>query len=210
MRIPYLTMAACLCGLSLSAQAQQPAGAPDIAQPVAAADAAQPAAAAAPVNHADIQINQPFVSKSMGSLTLPFMWQATEDAAIKRVVVTETRTETPAILTIDIISIPSKVESDALAQSIADAIAGDLGTTAEIKAETLNIDCGKSKCPTMTVYQTQFSGKEGIVDRCCALELAPSNKKMIVLSICAHGERTYAPDLAEILNQVFSMGTWKL
>ena len=89
-------------------------------------------------------------------------------------------------------------------------LAGDLGTTAEIKAETLNIDCGKSKCPTMTVYRTQFSGKENLVDRNCALELAPSNKKMIVLSICAHGERTYAPDLAEILNQVFSMGTWKL
>ncbi len=209
MRILPLMMAGGLCGFAAIAQAQQPAAAPDNPQPVVAADA-NSQAAAADVNHADILINQPFVSKSMGSLTLPFMWQASEDAAIKRVVVTEPRTETPAVLTIDIISIPPKVESDALAQSIANAIAGDLGTTAEIKAETLNIDCGKSKCPTMTVYRTQFSGKENLVDRNCALELAPSNKKMIVLSICAHGERTYAPDLAEILNQVFSMGTWKL
>ena len=218
MRLYHFIIALCLCCMPMTAFGQNPLkpgsgqeqpGAPANAD-ANKAQALPNAAGSAAINHADIQVNQSFVSKTLGNLTLPFMWQIEENPSQKRVVATEPKTETPAILTIDVVAPPPKVDLAAVSQSIADVIAQALGTTATLNTETVATDCGKSKCPSITVYRTQFSGREGLVSRNCALQIVPSNNKLLVLTICAHGERSYSPDLSEILSEVFNLGVWKL
>ena len=151
-----------------------------------------------------IQIIQPYASKTLGGLTLPFGWQAEEIELQKRVIAMETLTNTPAILTIDLIEPPKGIEDAKLVQAIADSMAETMGTTAEIKPETIKTQCGKSKCPSLTIYRSSFRGIEKNVGRRCAIEVVPTPGKALVFSICAVATQTYEPDLPEILNQVFA------
>ena len=151
-----------------------------------------------------IQMSQPYDSKTLGGLILPFMWQAEEIESQKRVIAMESHTNTPAILTIDLLETPKGLEDAKLAQSIASSMAETLATTAEIQPETIKIECGKSKCPSLTIFRSSFKGMEKNVERQCAIEIVPSSGKTLVFAICAVATQTYEPDLPEILNQVFA------
>ena len=151
-----------------------------------------------------IQINQPYVSKTLGELRLPFMWQTEEIESQKRLIVMETQTVHPALLTIDLIDTPKGIDETLVAQSIAGSIAESLGTTAEVKSEQIKTECGKSKCPSMTVFRSDMTGTEQSIPRRCAIEIIPTNGKSLVFTICAFAAQLYSPDLPEILNQVFA------
>lgn len=195
-----------ICGLSVfqilfcSHLAAQEAEAPDKTPETAAIQAEQVDA-----NHAVVQINQPYVSKVFGELTLPFMWEVNVDEKAKRLVATETRTERPARLTIDIITVPKDVSGEQVGRNMISAVAEALGTTAEIKVDKEKIECGKSKCPKLTFIRSTFEGTESGTPRRCALEIVPSSGQVAVLSICTHAERTYEPELNAIVHQIFTM-----
>ena len=171
------------------------------------AEDAQNAANSEPSQTIQVQINQPFVTKSLGNLTLPFMWDAQEIEGQKRVVVTETRTHAPAVLTIDLLPLPKDVEVSAIAGGMIQAAAKQLGVTApEVKKKDEVFEDEKKKKQKVTFYQADFKGTENQVERRCALNLLPiqNNSNMLVFTICAAATQTYQPDLPEILSQVFS------
>ena len=149
-----------------------------------------------------IQINQPYVSKTLGNLTLPFMWEAEEIESQKRIIAIESRSNKPAILTIDFIETPKYLKDDVLAQSIASSVAEALGAQATVTSESIKSECGKSKCPSITIFRSNFKGIEKNVQRRCAVEIVPSSGKTLVFTICAEASQIYDPDLPEILNQV--------
>ncbi|MBO4350722.1 MAG: hypothetical protein J6A01_07250 [Proteobacteria bacterium] len=151
-----------------------------------------------------VQINQPFVSKTLGNLTLPFMWEPQENEAQNRLVVTETRTHAPAVLTIDLLSLPPMLDESSMAASIIKSAASQLGVSdAKVSKTEEKTECDKKKCPKLTFYNTDFTGTENGIDRRCALSLLPAQGKMLVFTICAAPSQVYTPDLPEILSQVF-------
>ena len=151
-----------------------------------------------------VQINQPFESKSLGTLTLPFMWDASENEQEQRLVVTETRTHAPAVITIDLISIPQSIDESAIANSIVQSAAKQLNVAkAAVNKTEEKAACDKKKCPKLTFYKADFTGSENGVNRRCALSLLPVQGKMLVFTMCAAASQTYTPDLPEILDQLF-------
>lgn len=157
-----------------------------------------------PEKNIQVQINQPFVSKTLGNLTLPFMWEAQEIEAQKRLVVTETRTHAPAVLTIDLLTLPPGLEESSMAASIVKSAANQLGVSnAQVSKTEETTECDKKKCPKLTFYRADFTGSENGIDRRCALSLLPAQGKMLIFTICTAPSQVYTPDLPEILNQVF-------
>lgn len=154
----------------------------------------------------EIQISQTFPSKSLGTLLLPFGWNAENIDSQKRIIATEPNTPAPAILTIDLIeNLPKDMDNSALANHVATAMAESIQSTAEIKAEEINFECdSKKNCPTLTIYRSSFKGIEKNVERQCAIEIIPASQRMIVLTICGVASKNYYPDFPEILDQVFS------
>ena|GEM_PF-3797296 len=151
-----------------------------------------------------VQINQPFVSKTLGNLTLPFMWDAQENESQKRLVVTETRTHAPAVLTIDLLTLPKQLDESSMASGIIQSAASQLGVSdAKVSKTEEKTECGNKKCPKLTFYNADFTGSENGIDRRCALSLLPAQGKMLIFTICAAPSQVYSPDLPEILNQVF-------
>lgn len=178
----------------------------EAAEPIQAQEAPSAQAVKPDANHAVVQINQPYVSKSFGELTLPFMWEVEVDETTKRLVATETRTEQPARLTMDIIATPKDANGEQIARDMIAAVAETLGTTAQIQVAKEKLNCGKSKkCPELTFVRSSLEGNENGVPRRCALEIVPFSGQVAVLSLCAHAERTYEPELSAIVHQVFTM-----
>lgn len=164
----------------------------------------QPAPAAAP-EIAQILVNQPFASKSLGDLMLPFMWEAKEDEKLKRLVVTETRTDVPAVLTIDLLTTPKTLDNQSVAAEIANAMAESLATKTSVSSDTQTPDCGKSKCPSLTFYKAEMEGSENGIPRKCAIEILPLSGKTLVLTLCAEASRKYSTPFPEVLHQIFTM-----
>ena len=181
----------------------------NVQDPEAKVVEAVPHIAAPNANHAVIQINQPFVSEVFGEMTLPFMWEVSEDKALQRLIATETRTEHPARLTIDHLKLPKASELKAeksqshavlsyeeIAKSVIQSVAQTLETTAEIQMH---------KSRKKKFLRSTFEGIENGIPRRCAVEILPAteSQRLTVLSICTHAERTYEPDLVDVIHQVF-------
>ena len=225
MRFFRILTVLCLCGIPAVSFGEPKSKTKPKAEPAPVAQPAPPAV----TNHADIMINQPYQNKAVGAaigkITLPFGWTVESSNGGRHVSATEISTETPAILTIDSFDTVANVENFSIAQSIVDVMAKSLETTAKLETENLKTDCGKKTCPSITVYRTQFSGKErGIkikengketgkvidVPRSCAVQIVPGKTKQLMFTICAHSERTYTPSLPEILSEIFNNGEWKM
>ena len=152
-----------------------------------------------------VLFSQPFAAKKLGNLTLPFGWDVEEAAGGARVVATEARVAAPAVLTVDLLAVPKGVEAGAAIQEIARLLAEKLGAKADVKSRTEKPDCGKAKCPSITVYTAEFAGKETAggkaVDRRCAIEIIPAGGNLLAFTICTDARQKYDPDLADILHQ---------
>ena len=155
---------------------------------------------AGPTGHDDgvthIDLSKTLSSKVFGELRLPFSWEAEETQNPPRIVVTEGLSKSPGVLTMDMLELPGGVEVKDVAQGIADSMAGDLATTAEIRVDTMG---GKKK---VDVYKASFVGKEGDVPRKCALDAVMVGKKLLVMTVCVHESRQYDPELGKMLDEI--------
>lgn len=152
----------------------------------------------------EIQINQPYVSKKLGTLTLPFMWTVAEDEKAKRLTATQSRSDQPAVLTIDLMNVPAGVDAKVAARKVIESLAETLGAKADIQTESLPTDCGKKQCPSLDVFQSVVTGKEGDVERRCAMRLVPNASQLLILTVCAAQSQRYQPDLPDILSEVMA------
>lgn len=153
----------------------------------------------------EVLINQPYPTKAFGDMTLPFMWEAQLDELLKRLVITESRTTSPAVMTIDLVAAPADVDKLELARDVTASLAEALGTTAEVTAQKKTFEnCGKKKCPSVDVYKAEITGTENGNDRKCALQIVPINSEMLVFTLCAAADKQYSPELPVILDTVFS------
>ena len=152
----------------------------------------------------EIQINQPYVSKKLGTLTLPFMWTVVEDDKATRLTATQSRSDQPAVLTIDLMNVPADVDAKLAARKVIESLAEALDAKPDIQTESLPVDCGKKQCPSLDVFQSVVTGKENDVERRCAMRLVPNASQLLVLTVCAAQSQRYQPDLPDILSEVMA------
>lgn len=153
----------------------------------------------------EVLINQPYTTKSLGDMTLPFMWEAQEDEARKRLVITESRTTSPAVITVDLVAVPADIPKLDIAREIASSLAESLGTSTTITSQKKTYEnCGKKKCPSVDIYKAVFSGIENGYNRNCALQIVPAGSEFLVLTICTLADKQYSPELPVILDTFFS------
>lgn len=156
----------------------------------------------------EIKINQPYSSKNLGQLLLPFMWEVDEDDEHKRLVATEVRTHAPAVLTIDFIdALPNNVSGEAYAHAIIASVAESLAISDpaqyEITTEEKNQPCEKKKnCPKTSIYRSTLEGSEDGVARRCAIDIVPNGQAILVLTLCAAQAVDYEPKLPEVVDGV--------
>ena len=150
-----------------------------------------------------IRINQPFSSKSLGDLTLPFMWEASENEERKRLVAVEV-SDVPAVLTIDLLQIESTADGQKVAESVIQALAEVMEATATVARETRPVECGKPPCAPLQIVKGTWNGHEDGVARRCAAELLPSRSALLVLTLCIEASKPYSPDLPQLLDEVLA------
>lgn len=154
----------------------------------------------------EIKLNQPFESKKLGNMMLPFMWDVVDDAENMRVVATQSRSHAPGVLTVDLITYPEKISGEQASDAMIQGIAEKLGGRAVLTRTEMKASCEPSKgetCGTLLAFQSEINGEEEGVRRRCAMMVVPDKGKAVVLSLCVAASQTYSPDLKEILEQVF-------
>ncbi len=155
-----------------------------------------------------IQLNQPYVSKDLGSVTFPFMWNITE--AKNRLVATENSEIDPGVITLDTFKYPQDLKADAVAtnilQSVAQTLSAELPTNSIQQQSLCPETPGAKKCKNpIQQFSASISGSENGIPRSCALELYLSQAAhtVIALSFCAPEDKLYTPSKEQTLKDVF-------
>lgn len=157
-----------------------------------------------------LELNQPYMSKKLGQITFPFMWNITEQN--NRIVATEPVEDDPAVVTVDFIDYPADLSTDKMSLNILTSLAQTIsGPAVEQSAVTKETSCfdekPSNKCKnSVDSYTATFSGTDQNIERACsaALYFIKASHKLVAYTICASSTKSYNISPVEGLKNMFN------